>query len=114
MAYFELDTTKLYLEIKDTIDDDVINQLGANADEEMDNYLKTIIGSDELPIIPGAVGDLIKDAVNFEVVKQYMMIKQRGAESIKVWNDEAQKKRAMIKQGLAQDAEEYSFVSVRL
>ncbi len=109
MVYFELSTTKMYAKIEDTGDDGVLNELGESAETSMNNFLTSIVGSDDVPLEGAAITDVIKDAVNFAVVSRYKMINQdyEGAEK---WGNQADKMRESIKRGLVEDADGYSVV----
>ena len=74
--YFELSVVKEYLEIRstDTVDDDLLNQLGASANKSMDNFLITFTLN--TPRVAASLTEDIKDAVNFKVISKYKAIKE--------------------------------------
>ena len=107
MVYFELDVTKRYLEINDNGEDELLTELGESADQRMNNFLTSIVGSDDLPLDGSLIDESIRDAVNFVVCARYLLIK-KDHDSSKMWSEEAEKLRESIKNRLSKNADTYS------
>ena len=84
MVFYELDRTKQILEITDTADDALLNNLGLGAAETFKNWL--LMKMDELPFGDDITPDM-KNIVSYKTAARYCLAK-KDYEGAKLWNSE--------------------------
>jgi len=83
-AYATLAAVKVDLNITDTADDTILNQLITDANDEMDNVLKPLV--DTVPLTGAGITDSVKAAANYLVCSLWSGY-IKDADRVKFWKE---------------------------